>query len=167
MEINLGCPSGEVRNTGQPPMNGTWTGSLASGDTATFTFPTNYTPINVTSFELCAYTDISNDFLAFNDTTCVTLSTNVGIETNTFAGISVSPNPANDFTVLEFDANISEEAVITLTSADGKTVRRMLVNISNGENAIRIETADLAAGLYSWTLNSSNGSENGKLMIAR
>jgi len=154
-------------NTGQPPMNGTWTGSLASGDTATFTFPTNYTPINVTSFELCAYTDISNDFLAFNDTTCVTLSTNVGIETNTFAGISVSPNPANDFTVLEFDANISEEAVITLTSADGKTVRRMLVNISNGENAIRIETADLAAGLYSWTLNSSNGSENGKLMIAR
>ncbi|HBG70972.1 MAG: hypothetical protein A2W93_03280 [Bacteroidetes bacterium GWF2_43_63] len=154
-------------NTGQPPINGTWTGSLASGDTTTFTFPANYTPVSVPDFELCAYTDISNDYIAYNDTSCVTLFTNVGFADNNLTEISLSPNPADDFTRLEFEAGTSEHAVLTITTADGKHVRETTVSISAGINNIRIETADLASGLYHWTLRSNNSNGNGKLIINR
>lgn len=156
-----------MANTGQPPISGTWTGSLASGDTTTYTFPSNYTPVSVQDFEFCAYTDIATDFIAYNDTTCVTLFTNVGLADNNLTEISLSPNPADDFTRLEFEAGTSEHAVLTITTADGKLVRETTVSIGAGVNNIRIETADLAPGLYHWTLRSNSSNGNGKLIINR
>ncbi|MDX9931881.1 MAG: T9SS type A sorting domain-containing protein, partial [Bacteroidales bacterium] len=154
-------------NTGQPPISATWTGSLASGDTTTFTFPGSYTPVNVSDFEFCAYTDISNDYIAYNDTTCVTLYTNVGLGENNVSAISLNPNPADDFTALEFEAATSDNAVLTITSAEGKLIRETVISINAGTNNYTIETADLAPGLYHWTLRSNSSNGEGKLIINR
>lgn len=154
-------------NTGQPPISATWTGSLASGDTTTFTFPGSYTPVNVSDFEFCAYTDISNDYIAYNDTTCVTLYTNVGLGENNVSALSLNPNPADDFTALEFEAATSDNAVLTITSAEGKLIRETVISINAGTNNYTIETADLAPGLYHWTLRSNSSNGEGKLIINR
>ncbi|MPM12559.1 hypothetical protein SDC9_58912 [bioreactor metagenome] len=154
-------------NTGQPPITATWTGTLASGDTTTFTFPTNYTPVSVSDFSFCSYTDIATDFIAYNDTTCVDLQTNVGIEDNNLTAISLNPNPADDYTMLEFEAGTTDNAVLTITTNEGKRVRETIVNISAGMNNIRIETADLAPGLYHWNLRSNSSNGEGKLIITR
>lgn len=154
-------------NTGQPPMTATWTGTLASGDTTSFTFPTNYTPVSIANFSLCAYTDIATDYITYNDTTCVDLETNVGIEDNNLTTISLNPNPADDFTMLEFEAGTTDNAVLTITTNEGKRVRETIVNISAGMNNFRIETADLAPGLYHWNLRSNSSNGEGKLIITR
>lgn len=56
-------------NTGMPPINGTWSGTLAPGAETSFTFPTTFIgPFN--PYILCAYTTVSGDAYLFNDTIC-------------------------------------------------------------------------------------------------
>ncbi|PLW94120.1 MAG: hypothetical protein C0592_03775, partial [Marinilabiliales bacterium] len=155
-------------NTGQPPITATWTGTLLSGDSVDFTLGSSYTPVAVSSIGICAYTDLANDLIYFNDTTCITLPTNVGIEeANALNNIQLNPNPANEFTILEFNTVISGNALISIRTVDGKLVQAQEVFISSGENAFRINTESLAAGIYIWRINNNDVSEEGKLVIVR
>ncbi len=60
--------------TGAPPVNGTWTGSLAPDAETSFTFPTTFTGPFQSVYDLCSWTNLSGDTYDFNDTTCVTLN---------------------------------------------------------------------------------------------
>jgi hypothetical protein len=153
-------------NTGQPPVNATWTGTLYPGDTATYTFPSNYTPFAVATFEFCSYTDLAADFTVLNDTSCVIL-TNVGIDENGISDISLNPNPATNYTILEFDAVNTEAATILITTAEGKVVSEIEIGIASGANSFRLETSDLAAGMYFWKLLRNSNVNEGKLIITR
>ncbi|MEI6694847.1 MAG: GEVED domain-containing protein [Bacteroidota bacterium] len=53
-----------------PPVDGIWTGSLAAGATAEFTFPNPMTIPSGLSFSLCAFTRLPNDAYKHNDTVC-------------------------------------------------------------------------------------------------
>ncbi len=50
------------------PVQETWTGILAPGDTTSYTFTA--TVFEQSSYSLCAYTRVPNDIYFFNDTTC-------------------------------------------------------------------------------------------------
>lgn len=154
--------------TGQPPITATWTGSLLPGDSADYSLPSSYTPLTISNFDMCAYTDLANDLIYHNDTTCISLSTNVGIEeAYALQNIQVNPNPAKDFTILEFNTAINGNALISIRTPEGKLVQAKEVYISSGENAFRIETQSFAAGVYIWRINSNDVSEEGKLIIVR
>ncbi|HNW88659.1 MAG TPA: GEVED domain-containing protein [Bacteroidales bacterium] len=52
----------------------TWSGTLASGATANYTFTTPYTSPGST-YDLCAFTKLTGDVYTFNDTTCASFNT--------------------------------------------------------------------------------------------
>lgn len=56
-------------NTGYPPQNGTWTGSLLPGATVDYTFTSTYIG-PAQDYTLCAYTKLTTDPYHMNDTTC-------------------------------------------------------------------------------------------------
>lgn len=154
--------------TGQPPITATWSGSLLPGDSVDYTLPSSYTPLTISNFDMCAYTDLATDLIDFNDTTCINLSTNVGIdEANALHNIQLNPNPAKDYTVLEFSTVINGNALISIRTPEGKLVQAKEVYISSGKNAFEIETHSLAAGVYIWRIDNEKISEEGKLIIVR
>jgi len=63
-------------NTGTPVAE-TWTGNLTTGNTVIYTFSTTFTA--PTSYEVCAYTKVTNDTYIFNDKTCKNISKDVGV----------------------------------------------------------------------------------------
>ncbi|MBN2729297.1 MAG: right-handed parallel beta-helix repeat-containing protein [Bacteroidales bacterium] len=154
--------------TGQPPITATWSGTLLAGDSVDYTLPSSYTPLTISNFDMCAYTDLATDLIYSNDTTCINLSTNVGIdEANALHNIQLNPNPAKDYTVLEFNTVFNGNAIISIRTPEGKLVQAKEVYISSGKNAFEIETHSLAAGVYIWRINNNDVSEEGKLIIVR
>ncbi|MPM87708.1 hypothetical protein SDC9_134808 [bioreactor metagenome] len=111
-------------NTGYPPQNGTWTGTLLPGDTTDFTFTQTY-PGPASDYELCAYTKITGDPYKGNDTTCVSLIDATGIEETAQEGVSLyqnTPNPAADHTQISFILPEPGNCIITLRNAIGDVI---------------------------------------------
>lgn len=154
-------------NTGQPPITGTWNGTLLPGDTTIFTFASNYNPLAISDFTFCSYTDLSSDFTVDNDTTCVDLQTNVGIEENSLLDATLSPNPASEYTVLTLDALTAGKAVLQISSIEGKLVSSFEIEILTGTNQYRIETSHLNQGVYRWRVEGKSMISEGKLVITR
>jgi hypothetical protein len=59
------------------PVTATWTGSLATGNTTDYTFPTGFASPG--EYTICAYTDLSNDTYTFNDEECKLISRDIGV----------------------------------------------------------------------------------------
>jgi hypothetical protein len=62
------------RVNNQPVVNETWTGTLLTGSTTTFTFSTTYTSPNL-PYSLCVFTKLAGDQNPLNDTLCSLLNT--------------------------------------------------------------------------------------------
>jgi hypothetical protein len=60
--------------TGMPAVSGTWNGTLAPGDTVSYTFPTTFIGPFQASFDICSWSELPGDVYDYNDTTCTTLS---------------------------------------------------------------------------------------------
>lgn len=70
------------------------------------------------------------------------------------------PNPAVNSTNIKFGLNESADVTVTILDNTGRTINTITKNgLSKGENTITVETANLPAGNYVYTLLSSNGGQ--------
>lgn len=60
----------------------------------------------------------------------------------------IYPNPADEYTMLEFDANENEKAEVWITDINGRRVNHMQLTTTAGTNSLKIATHSLPAGLY-------------------
>lgn len=75
------------------------------------------------------------------------------------AATAIVPNPASNSADLMIDANQAiDNAQLFVTDMSGRVVYRTAVNVKAGMNGFRINTSDLATGLY--LVNVTNGIEN-------
>ena len=80
--------------------------------------------------------------------------------------VSMAPNPATDYTMLQFNASASTNAVIKIYDLNGKEIKTAFNgNISAGQQMIRISTAGLTPGNYIVRLVTSSSTENMKLLV--
>lgn len=66
--------------------------------------------------------------------------------------MSVSPNPAHDYFVLDYSATASSNASINLTDLYGRTIQTQQVQLIEGQNQIHVDMKDIARGTYIVTL---------------
>lgn len=73
--------------------------------------------------------------------------------------ISLSPNPARDFTMINFHLNQSSKVDVQVIDALGRVVLdQPQGNLTTGSQQIRINTAELAGGLYMVKVSTENSS---------
>ena len=70
--------------------------------------------------------------------------------------ISLFPNPGTNELFISFTNNISESVLIRLMSIDGKEIIEELVPTAKKDSKIKLNTANLAEGLYFVKLRSNN-----------
>jgi len=156
-------------NTGFPPQNGTWTGTLAPGDTTTYTFTQTY-PGPAADYRLCAYTKLTSDPYKSNDSTCVDLIDATGIEETAENGIFLmqnNPNPASDMTQITFVLPEPGAGLITLRNSIGEVVYSVSVDGVKGENKLELDLRSYEQGLYFYTFEFKNTGLTRKLSILR
>ncbi len=71
-------------------------------------------------------------------------------------GISIFPNPAQDFTNLSIDATNAGLVVVDLVNADGKQFSTTSMQVQKGTNIKRIPTNNLPAGTYLMRIKIEN-----------
>ncbi len=83
--------------------------------------------------------------------------------------VSVYPNPASDVATLVIDAVNASVLNVNIYDISGKLVSSPVVdqNLVNGENTFTINTSNLNNGVYFVTLNTVNGKETVKLVVAK
>lgn len=143
----------------------TWTGNLASGDSVDYTFSNTFIA-SAGSFDICARTDVANDYDASNDETCATIMATSINENSAFSNAVVRPNPADQFAIVELNNNkLNGEIVVSLTDMLGNTVYHQVMNINGANNTFKVETANIPAGMYFVNLENANDKVTIKLVV--
>lgn len=140
-------------DTGFPPQNGTWTGTLLPDSTVDYTFTQTYPGPSV-GYELCAYTKITGDPYKGNDTTCVLIG-EVGFEEETFNGVVLLqniPNPASAQTEISFNLPAPGKCVLTLRNTLGELIQTTTIDGQSGKNSVNVDLSNLGQGIYVYTL---------------
>jgi len=146
-------PVSYALNTGFPPQNGTWTGTLLPDSTVDYTFTQTY-PGPAVGYELCAYTKITGDPYRANDTTCV-LFDEVGFEEAVLNGVVLMqniPNPASTQTEISFTLPAPGRCVLTLRNTLGELVQTTTIDGQSGKNSVNVDLSNLGQGIYVYTL---------------
>lgn len=148
----------------QPAVSETWTGSLPQGDSVDYTFNSTFTA-SAGSFTVCAKTDVSGDFDASNDESCKSIYATSIDENAVFSGITVRPNPADQYAYIELDSEMDDDVKLTVSDMAGNVVLSRTISLYDSKQAIRIETASLASGMYFVNLNNEKGNVMIKLVV--
>lgn len=93
-----------------------------------------------------------------------------GIEENNsvVSKLTVSPNPAKDFTVLTFNLNESASVSLHVVDALGRTILSQNNGIMNaGIQDVKINTSNLAAGLYVVKISTDNGTITERISVVK
>ncbi len=78
------------------------------------------------------------------------------------------PNPAVDFTNVEFELASRNDVVVSIRDLNGRLVKMMkMPNLSKGNHRIKIDTDDLKTGYYFVTLTSEGLSQTGKMFVSK
>jgi thiol-disulfide isomerase/thioredoxin len=78
----------------------------------------------------------------------------------------VYPNPANDAVLVDFSLKSNSDVQITLVNAFGQVVRDLgSRSYANGQNNVRIETANLASGVYFLSISNADGALTQRLSV--
>lgn len=77
-----------------------------------------------------------------------------GLSSNKFSLTQASPNPSNDKSTFYYNLTSRGEVQIKILNALGKEVQNVRVVGNNGANQFVINTADLASGIYLYSLNN-------------
>jgi hypothetical protein len=82
-----------------------------------------------------------------------------GIQENRTSSVSIYPNPATDFLIINLK-DVSKPAVIELFDIQGKKMISTLLPINS-----QISVSQLKSGMYLYTVNQNSEIHNGKIMI--
>lgn len=145
------------------------TNNIAPNDSIIFTF--SQTPNNIQgSFSLCAQTIWTIDSVLDNNEFCKNIFGTVGFEnteSNALIKLKAMPNPASDFTELEFFSNENGEGLLSIIDMKGQNLIKQKQIILKGQNRIKIETINLAEGIYLLELRLNNHQKNTRLVIIK
>ncbi|RLD42310.1 MAG: hypothetical protein DRI86_11895, partial [Bacteroidetes bacterium] len=135
--------------------NETWSGVLPLDSSVVYTFSTTYIS-GGTDYILCAYTDLSNDMVIFNDSACVQI---LSIPGNQDAGISSMIAPFGQTTIGQ-----ATQVKVMIYNYGNDTLYSVPVEYLIGGNSQAIETFtgtivpfDSAAYTFTTTYNSAAG----------
>lgn len=106
------------------------------------------TPSDNNTYEYCAYTILFEDFNHSNDTSCISISTAVGINTIEASLLQVYPNPVKDVLMFNLNANL-ENANIKIYNTLGQLMHETALN--NNE----LSVATLPKGVYQFVIDGS------------
>lgn len=141
----------------QPAVSETWTGKLAQGDSVDYTFNSTFTA-SAGTFNVCAKTTVSGDYDNSNDESCKSIVATGMSESAIFNGLTVRPNPADEYAFIEFSNSMDQEVVLSLSDVAGNIIRTRTIHLDEMQNTIKVETATLSAGMY--FINLHNAKEN-------
>ena len=79
--------------------------------------------------------------------------------------VSVYPNPATEFTVINISNDISFDGEIIISDLSGRVVYKSILSNSGGNASVTISTNDFVKGLYFITLISDDLNETRKLVV--
>ncbi len=95
-----------------------------------------------------------------NQTVIITVSSIIDPSNNPWK-INLSPNPFQDFAILEFDY-LGNDLSLQILDVDGKIIRD---EVLNGQSQIQINRGQLASGVYFYKLTNGLESYIGKMLI--
>jgi hypothetical protein len=123
-------------------------------------------PDSAVVFEICSYTTLNDDVIPENDSTCITVSTIVGVDANNVSDyFSAYPNPSN--AKINFVMYQDKPGAIDLTIFDimgRKVYSKKQDGVSKGFVKINSDITDLAEGTYLYVLKSGQKYHNGRFV---
>ena len=137
---------------------GNWTESIddiSANTDIDFEFPTSFSVPNVANYTVTVYLVGNSDVNNSNDTVSVTKCTNLGIETANISGISMSqniPNPANEKTSVDYTVPADGKVMFNIMTVTGQILYTEEVSAMAGENQVEFNTANMASGIYFYTM---------------
>jgi hypothetical protein len=90
---------------------------------------------------------------------------NVGIQTTTYKGVSIFPNPANTELNLSFTTEGEESFTIELMSATGQVVYTINESGFNGKYTKQIDVSELSKGVYFLNIKGTTANVIKKVMV--
>ncbi len=94
----------------------------------------------------------------------VTQST-VGVEELSNAtNLSLFPNPANQYAILNYESNLVTELNVTISDITGKEIQHQSTQTSVGNNTLNLNIEALESGVYFVSIRDSKNSKNIKLI---
>jgi hypothetical protein len=88
-----------------------------------------------------------------------------GLSSNKFSLTQASPNPSNDKSTFYYNLTSRGEVQIKILNALGKEVQNVRVIGNNGANQFVINTADLASGIYLYSLNNGTNTITKRFIV--
>lgn len=157
----------EVSTIGTPITNGEIFDfiSTTTSYTGTLSNQTNYawtvTPLNQVSF--CATNNVTSDPILFK----TGIGTNVTTLNSTIENTKIYPNPSYQQVItLEINATRASSAQVNMINSLGQVVMPSLnIDIQEGLNIQRLNTANLAAGLYNVLITTGDKTHQQQLII--
>lgn len=105
-----------------------------------------------------------NTPLFFSMDNFVTQST-VGVEELSNAtNLSLFPNPANQFAILNYESNLVTELNVTISDITGKEIQNQSTQTSVGNNTLKLNIEALESGVYFVSISDGKNSKNIKLI---
>ncbi|HKL40202.1 MAG TPA: T9SS type A sorting domain-containing protein, partial [Cryomorphaceae bacterium] len=87
-------------------------------------------------------------------------------DTEFVSDLKAYPNPASDIFTLEYNLLYSGDVNISMTDITGRIVEnKILENQPNGTFRMDFSTANLADGIYLYTVNVSGRNHTGKIIV--
>jgi hypothetical protein len=97
----------------------------------------------------------------------ITVDICTGIANVTNHGITIYPNPANDYVVVSLPAEIANGGKISIYDTQGKFIETLKTNIYITDGAVRINTANYANGMYRVQVEAAGLKVNIALAVAK
>lgn len=123
-------------------------------------------PDSAVIFDICSYTTLGDDVIPENDSTCITVSTLVGVDANNVSDyFSAYPNPSAskiNFVMYQDQPNAIDLTVFDLTGR--KVSSKHFDQSSEGFVKINADISDLAEGTYLYVLKSGQKYHNGRFV---
>lgn len=151
----------------------TWTGVLRPGDSLEYTFQNGVLVPELHNYlQFQARIETLNDENLQNNVNTITACTTVGIDDDlqiqngVILGQNI-PNPAVNGTIIPFYTNSPGETVLQIHSLEGKLLHSEVHFAEVGENNIEISTANLATGMYTYTITINQAKLTRKMIIQK
>jgi hypothetical protein len=110
----------------------------------------------------------NDQFILYLDDVVVTEGP-LGVAENQMNGVKVwqnAPNPANDITAVDYELQQSANVVLNVYDVTGKKVAQQVEgNVTAGKHVVKINTTDIASGVYYYSLQVGSGNTASMKMV--
>jgi flagellar hook assembly protein FlgD len=87
---------------------------------------------------------------------------------NKSTDLTLSPNPAKDYTMIQLELKASDVVNIFVRDISGRLVKQIKINsLEAGRQSLRVDTDDMANGTYIITAQYGDTLRSGRLTVAR